>query len=125
MSCRQRKQECQSHGIHIGSLKELGGPLYTRNGSIVRTHHLSDISFGHMLHDVIFTATCNAVSGDSLYGTGRESIEMARVQRKWRESNENGAGNKFRGASKKFRGAGNKFRDQLPGTYIEDGGYFD
>jgi hypothetical protein len=61
-----------------------------------------------MLHDAIFTATCNAVLGDSLYGAGRESIEMARVQRKWRESNENGAGNKFRGASKKFQGAGNK-----------------
>jgi hypothetical protein len=44
-----------------------------------------------MLHDAIFTATCNAVSGDSLYGASRESIEMARVQRKWRESNENGA----------------------------------
>jgi hypothetical protein len=54
-----------------------------------------------------------------------ESIEMARVQRKWRGSSENGAGNKFQGASKKFRGAGNKFRDQLPGTYIQDGGYFD
>jgi hypothetical protein len=50
---------------------------------------------------------------------------MARVQWKWRGSNENGAGNKFRGASKKFRGAGNKFRDQLPGTYIQDGDYFD
>ena len=56
---------------------------------------------------------------------GRESIEMARVQWKWRWSNENGVGNKFRGASKKFRDAGNKFRDQLPGTYIHDGGYFD
>jgi hypothetical protein len=44
----------------------------------------------------------------------------------WRGSSENAAaGNKFRGASKKFRGAGNKFRDQLPGTYIQDGGYFD
>jgi hypothetical protein len=49
---------------------------------------------------------------------------MAQVQRKWRGSNENSAGNKFRGASKKFRGAANKFRDQLPGTYIQDGGYF-
>jgi hypothetical protein len=36
---------------------------------------------------------------------------MARVQWKWRGSNENGAGNKF--------------RDQLPGIYIQDGGYFD
>jgi hypothetical protein len=51
-------------------------------------------------------------SRDSQNGAGRESIEMARVQRKWRGSSENGAGNKFRGASKKFRGAGNKFRDQ-------------
>jgi hypothetical protein len=32
--------------------------------------------------------------------------------------NDNGAGNMF-------RGAGNKFRDQLPGTYIKDGSYFD
>jgi hypothetical protein len=74
---------------------------------------------------------------------------MARVQRIWRGSSENGAGStkmarvtssearalnyityiiyvySSLGASKKFRGAGNKFRDQLPGTYIQDGGYFD
>jgi hypothetical protein len=55
----------------------------------------------------------------------KEIVYMARVQRKWRGSSENAAGYKFRGASKKFRGAGNKFRDQLPGTYIQDGGYFD
>jgi hypothetical protein len=49
---------------------------------------------------------------------GAGPAKMAWVQRKWRGSNENGAGNKF-------RGAGNKFRDQLPGTYMQDGGYFD
>jgi hypothetical protein len=56
--------------------------------------------------------------GDSLYGADLESIQMAQVQRKWRGSNENGAGNKFRGASKKFRGAGNKFRDQSIARYL-------
>jgi hypothetical protein len=56
---------------------------------------------------------------------GAGPAKMAPVQRKWRGSSENGAGNKFRCASKKFRGAGNKFRDQLPSTYIQDSGYFD